>query len=205
MSQEQNQKMMEWSTAWLLDGDLCRCRKCKRGIVMSRSAESFIHASGCSQAHLDSPWRDLQALFTPPPSTEPAPQDTGEFGEPWQIAPEIDGVMAGRNTWIKSSRGKQVAATYNQTRPAAQNRKDECEKYAARITDCVNLLAGHDLSQVVVVKKEVFNELLAAVSDIVKPLGDETETSGNPCCSPSPAQGRRIAAALASLNKSEQP
>lgn len=39
--------------------------------------------------------------------------------------------------------------------------------------------------------------LADALRLIVKPLGDETETSGNPCVSPNPEQGRAIAKALA--------
>jgi hypothetical protein len=38
--------------------------------------------------------------------------------------------------------------------------------------------------------------LAGAIRLIYKPYGDETEDSGNPCCSPSPDMGRAIAKAL---------
>lgn len=131
--------MMEWSTAWLLDGDLCRCRKCKRGIVMSRSAESFIHASGCSQAHLDSPWRDLQALFTPPPSTEPAPQSVRDGHEPW-----------GHDLWkhLHDEHGLMLL-------------ESELQQIVRKSVPLVS-----DLSQVVVLDKKVVEEIECFMSDI---------------------------------------
>lgn len=56
-----SESMMAWSKAWKLDGDLCRCAKCLRGIIISRMYESFQHASGCPQAHLIAPWQDLRS------------------------------------------------------------------------------------------------------------------------------------------------
>lgn len=53
--------IMAWSSAWILDGDLCRCRKCGRGIIISRMAEPIQHASDCPQSHLIAPWQDLRS------------------------------------------------------------------------------------------------------------------------------------------------
>lgn len=145
MNQEQNQKMMEWSTAWLLDGDLCRCRKCKRGIVMSRSAESFIHAAGCSQAHLDSPWRDLRAIITPPPSTEPAPQSVGEK---WWTTQEFG------KTHLRLTDSKGITHFIGDIFGY---------KSAELICAALNLLAGHDLPQAVVVDKAVVEKVRSAL------------------------------------------
>ena len=47
-----------------------------------------------------------------------------------------------------------------------------------------------------VVPLEDVRPLVEAISAIHKPLGGETATSGNPCCSPNSEQGRAIAAAL---------
>lgn len=56
-----SEAMMAWSRAWKLDGDLCRCRKCNRGVIVSRAAEAFRHAAECPQAHLIAPWQDLRS------------------------------------------------------------------------------------------------------------------------------------------------
>ena len=56
-----SEAMMAWSKAWKLDGDLCRCRKCNRAIIISRTDEAMHHAAGCSQAHLIAPWQDLRS------------------------------------------------------------------------------------------------------------------------------------------------
>lgn len=47
-----------------------------------------------------------------------------------------------------------------------------------------------------VVPKADADRLAEAISSIVDPLGDETESSGNPCAAPNPIQGRAIAKAL---------
>jgi hypothetical protein len=61
-----NSFMMEWSRNWMIDGDLCRCRLCKRAIVLSRSEEAMIHAAGCKNHHLTSPWQDLHSMTSTP-------------------------------------------------------------------------------------------------------------------------------------------
>jgi hypothetical protein len=53
--------MLAWSKAWILDGDVCRCRKCKRGINVERRNEAMIHAFDCPQSHLIAPWQDLRS------------------------------------------------------------------------------------------------------------------------------------------------
>jgi hypothetical protein len=47
--------------------------------------------------------------------------------------------------------------------------------------------------------RDVIKEAHEAIDLIHIPLGDETATSGNPCCCPNPPQGRALAAALAKL------
>lgn len=74
----------------------------------------------------------------PPPSTEPAPQDTGEKWE----QPEYDNDDHGNQWWSVGNSGKF---------------RDEAE--AMRATECWNLLAGHDLSQAVVLDKAVVEKL----------------------------------------------
>lgn len=56
-----SESMMAWSKGWQLDGDLCRCRKCNRAIIISRMGEAFHHATDCPQAHLIAPWQDLRS------------------------------------------------------------------------------------------------------------------------------------------------
>jgi len=46
-------------------------------------------------------------------------------------------------------------------------------------------------------------QLAEAIRAIHKPLGDETETSGNPCVGPKPSQGRALAAALAAYESAK--
>lgn len=58
---------MAWAAAWQLDGDLCRCRKCKRAIIVTRMDETFHHAAGCAQAHLIAPWQDLRSRIPASP------------------------------------------------------------------------------------------------------------------------------------------
>ena len=47
---------------------------------------------------------------------------------------------------------------------------------------------------------EVIKEAYAAIAAIYSPIGDETPTSGNPCITPKPQQGRALAVALAKLS-----
>jgi hypothetical protein len=53
--------MIAWCKAWILDFDICRCRKCGRGINVERMNEALVHDSECSQAHLIAPWQDLRS------------------------------------------------------------------------------------------------------------------------------------------------
>lgn len=55
-----------------------------------------------------------------------------------------------------------------------------------RIVQCVNALAGIDDPAA------ALDAIREALKPICQPLGDETETSGNPCSAPNPAQGRAL-------------
>lgn len=70
------ESMMAWSRAWKLDGDLCRCRKCNRAIIISRSEEAFRHAAECPQAHLIAPWQDLRSRI--PANSQAQPSVAGD-------------------------------------------------------------------------------------------------------------------------------
>lgn len=76
----------------------------------------------------------------PPPSTEPAPQDTGE-------------------KWKTSGTGHLCCNGI----PVAQFIEPVCQD-GRYIPQALNLLAGHDLSHVVVVKKEVVDEVKGALN-----------------------------------------
>lgn len=62
-----NRKLMDWSKEWILDGDLVRCRSCKRGIIYSRRDEKFIHSADCPTL-MCYPWELLIALTSKPTS-----------------------------------------------------------------------------------------------------------------------------------------
>lgn len=71
---------------------------------------------------------------------------------------------------------------------------------AMRIVECVNACAGmQDPAAEIEAMRAAIREAHDAIDQIHKPLGDETATSGNPCCGPKPSQGRALAAALAKL------
>lgn len=59
-----------------------------------------------------------------------------------------------------------------------------------RAVACVNACAGIEdpIATLAAIRE--------ALSAIVQPLGDETETSGNPCIAPNPTEGRAIARVL---------
>lgn len=55
--------LIEFGKDWRLDGDLLRCRKCKRAIIFSRNNEAMVHKAGCSNSHLEFPWHELSNLI----------------------------------------------------------------------------------------------------------------------------------------------
>jgi hypothetical protein len=67
--------MVAWSRVWKIDGDLCRCRECNRGLIISRMDEALIHGADCSKAHLSAPWQDLRSRI---PANAPTLARAGE-------------------------------------------------------------------------------------------------------------------------------
>ncbi|MBP5971034.1 hypothetical protein [Pseudomonas iridis] len=59
--------------AWVLDGDILRCRACASGQLASKSNHAFIHASACAALGKvsDYPWHDLVKVLY----GVPAPDD----------------------------------------------------------------------------------------------------------------------------------
>lgn len=47
-------------SVWDVDGDLMRCRLCKRALIASRDGEALNHAAGCKNATHKHPWQDLR-------------------------------------------------------------------------------------------------------------------------------------------------
>lgn len=84
----------------------------------------------------------------PPPSTEPAPQDTGER---WEVVNEY--------------------GEHNLYRGNEYVGEVRFEEQGQEICASMNLLAGHDLSQVVVVKKEVLEDLKDFLSQLSNRFG----------------------------------
>lgn len=56
--------LREWWKDWELDGDVARCKSCKRGIIYSNRREKLIHASDC-KTFMAYPWALLTALRDP--------------------------------------------------------------------------------------------------------------------------------------------
>lgn len=61
---DQNAALCDFSRRWELDGDLMRCRKCKRAIIFSKRDQDMHHAHECPQADQTKPWDELNALTT---------------------------------------------------------------------------------------------------------------------------------------------
>lgn len=59
-----NEKLIQWANDWELDGDLVRCRSCKRGIIYSRRDEKLVHSADC-KTWAAYPWELLIALAPP--------------------------------------------------------------------------------------------------------------------------------------------
>lgn len=65
-----DEKLTALCRVFLWDGDLMRCRQCKRGIHFTYFYEPMSHASGCKNASEQFPWADLQKLIPSPTSEE---------------------------------------------------------------------------------------------------------------------------------------
>lgn len=66
-------RLIEHARLWELDGDLIRCRVCKRGHLASKAGEVFVHAVDCP-ARSDFaryPWRELAAILRDLPAVQP--------------------------------------------------------------------------------------------------------------------------------------
>lgn len=62
----------EHGRRWEVDGDLIRCRTCRRGHLASKAGEAFQHAADCA-ARSDfarHPWHDLAELLRALPAVE---------------------------------------------------------------------------------------------------------------------------------------
>lgn len=69
MATERNRMLLDFAKDWVLDGDLLRCRACKRAHIASRQDEDFIHRSDCKKNRIGGrPWTALQAILTMLPS-----------------------------------------------------------------------------------------------------------------------------------------
>lgn len=67
MSKNRNEMLLEFGYDWMLDGDLIRCRACKRAHIASRENEDFVHATGCVKwARGGRPWARLVAILMQP-------------------------------------------------------------------------------------------------------------------------------------------
>lgn len=73
---------------------------------------------------------------------------------------------------------------------AIERERDEARAEIERMNLLASSVAGIVAKQQAMV--EVIKEVCEALTAVCKPLGDETETSGNPCTSPNPEQGRAI-------------
>jgi hypothetical protein len=100
----------------------------------------------------------------PPPPTEPAPQSVGEK------------LVLQAHSWsdtslYSESTGQQIC-THSIYGEATEETQDELETLQARnmerLRDCWNLLAGHDLSRVAVVKKEVLDGIGSVLADVAE-------------------------------------
>lgn len=60
MNVANNTALIELSKVWVLDGDLLKCRACKKRLVASRDGEPLRHEDGCKYYHRVHPWQDLR-------------------------------------------------------------------------------------------------------------------------------------------------
>ncbi len=66
---DRNQLLLDFASDWTLDGDLLRCRACKRAHIASRQDEDFVHRSDCEKNRTGGrPWTVLQSILLTMPS-----------------------------------------------------------------------------------------------------------------------------------------
>lgn len=66
---DRNKMLLDFASDWTLDGDLLRCRDCKRAQIASRQDEDFVHRSDCKKLRISGrPWSVLQAILLTLPS-----------------------------------------------------------------------------------------------------------------------------------------
>lgn len=66
---DRNKMLLDFASDWTIDGDLLRCRDCKRAQIASRQDEDFVHRSDCKKLRIGGrPWTVLQAILLTLPS-----------------------------------------------------------------------------------------------------------------------------------------
>lgn len=65
-----NKVLLTFAEDWQLDGDLIRCKSCKRGIIFSRRHEPLNHRSDC-KTHYAYPWAFLGNILSLPDQQVP--------------------------------------------------------------------------------------------------------------------------------------
>jgi len=66
-----NQMLLDFAQDWTLDGDLLRCRECKRACIASREDEEFVHRSDCKKRRTGAmPWKALVAILMQQPTPQ---------------------------------------------------------------------------------------------------------------------------------------
>lgn len=67
LARDADRALLVFARNWVLDGDLLRCRHCKRGCMSQYAHEEFGHASDCKAKKADRtdqhPWRTLKGIF----------------------------------------------------------------------------------------------------------------------------------------------
>ena len=60
-----NDRLLDFSSDWKLDGDYLRCRSCNRPHIASKAAMPFCHMAGCRlDGKVDShPWQLLRQIL----------------------------------------------------------------------------------------------------------------------------------------------
>jgi len=62
INMKEDEELMDWGRIWELDGDLCRCRACRRAIIRSKKEQPMVHKDGCPNSVFLYPWHALHNL-----------------------------------------------------------------------------------------------------------------------------------------------
>jgi hypothetical protein len=65
MQTNANAQLRDMAEAWEVDGDLMRCRECRRALIASRDGEPLRHVVNCDFAGREHPWKELRAIIAP--------------------------------------------------------------------------------------------------------------------------------------------